>query len=162
MLEISLFIYLKKKPAHLWNMILWTEETNINLYQNDGKRRVMNETKGIQKHTTLIVKHGRGSVMAWATTSNRNGLMVLFINDLAANRSTKMNSELYRAIIICSHATKCCKTDRTVFHSYTNGYWPKTYHKKGSLGKINWKCFSHENKTSQKNPQTSCNWRWLQ
>ena len=28
-----------KKPVQFWNNILWTDETKINLYQNDGKRR---------------------------------------------------------------------------------------------------------------------------
>ncbi len=29
-----------KKPSQFWNNILWTDETKINLYQSDGKRRV--------------------------------------------------------------------------------------------------------------------------
>ena len=28
-----------KKLAQLWNKILWPDETKINLYHNDGKRR---------------------------------------------------------------------------------------------------------------------------
>ncbi|CAJ0932845.1 unnamed protein product [Ranitomeya imitator] len=28
-----------KKPAQFWKNILWTDETKINLYQNDGKRK---------------------------------------------------------------------------------------------------------------------------
>ena len=29
-----------KEPVQFWNNILWTDETKINLHQNDGKRRV--------------------------------------------------------------------------------------------------------------------------
>ncbi len=29
-----------KKPPIFWNQILWTDETNINLYQTDGKKKV--------------------------------------------------------------------------------------------------------------------------
>jgi len=29
-----------KRAVQLWNNILWTDETKINLYQHDGKRRV--------------------------------------------------------------------------------------------------------------------------
>lgn len=29
-----------KKPAQFWKNILWTDETKINLYQNDGKKKV--------------------------------------------------------------------------------------------------------------------------
>ena len=43
-----------KKPVQFWNNVLWTDETKINLYQNDGKRRVWRreETAHDPKHTT--------------------------------------------------------------------------------------------------------------
>lgn len=28
------------KPAHFWNKILWTNETNLYLYKNNGKKNV--------------------------------------------------------------------------------------------------------------------------
>ncbi len=48
-----------KKPSQFWNNILWTDETNINLYQSDGKRRVWRRkgTAHDPKHTTSSVKH---------------------------------------------------------------------------------------------------------
>ncbi len=33
----------KKKLSMFWNKILWTDETNINLHQIDGKRKVAKE-----------------------------------------------------------------------------------------------------------------------
>ncbi|KAG2460737.1 TCB1 transposase, partial [Polypterus senegalus] len=48
-----------KKPAQLWKNILWTDETKINLYQNDGKKKVWRRcgTAHYPKHTTSSVKH---------------------------------------------------------------------------------------------------------
>ena len=87
-----------KKPLQFWNNILWTDETNINLYQNDGKRRVWRRkgTAHVPKHTTSSVKHGGGSVMAWACmTANETGFLV-FIDDVTADKSSRMNSEVFR------------------------------------------------------------------
>ncbi len=52
-----------KKQDHLWKNILWMAATKINLYQNDGKKKVWRrfETAYDAKHTTSYVKHG-GSV----------------------------------------------------------------------------------------------------
>jgi len=57
-----------KKPAQFWKNILWTDETKINLYQNDGKKKVWRRrgTAHDPKHTTLSVKHSRGSVKSLA------------------------------------------------------------------------------------------------
>ncbi len=51
-------------PSQFWNNILWTDETKINLYQSDRKRRVWRRkgTAHDPKHTTSLVKHGGGSV----------------------------------------------------------------------------------------------------
>ncbi len=56
-----------KKPPMFWNKILWTDETNINLYQTDGKKKVRRKkgTAHDPKHTTTSVKHGGSSVLAW-------------------------------------------------------------------------------------------------
>ncbi len=57
-----------KKPPMFWNQILWTDETNINLYQTDGKKKVWRKkgTAHDPKHTPSSVKHGGSSVLAWA------------------------------------------------------------------------------------------------
>ena len=45
------------KPLQFWNNILWTDETKINLYQNDGKRRVWRRkgTAHDPKHITYNI-----------------------------------------------------------------------------------------------------------
>uniref|UniRef100_A0A8C5MV28 Transposase Tc1-like domain-containing protein n=1 Tax=Leptobrachium leishanense TaxID=445787 RepID=A0A8C5MV28_9ANUR len=89
------------KPSQFWNKIQWTDETKINLYQGDRKRRVWRRkgTAHDPKHTTSSVKHGGGSVMAWACmAANGTGSLVV-IDDVTADKSRRMNSEVFRAIL---------------------------------------------------------------
>lgn len=90
-----------KKPLQFWNNILWTDETKINLYQSDGKRRVWRRkgTAHDPKHTTSSVKHGGGSVMAWACMAANGTGSLVFIDDVTADKSSRMNSEVFRAIL---------------------------------------------------------------
>uniref|UniRef100_A0A8C5MSN8 Transposase Tc1-like domain-containing protein n=1 Tax=Leptobrachium leishanense TaxID=445787 RepID=A0A8C5MSN8_9ANUR len=72
------------KPSQFWNKILWTDETKINLYQSDGKRRLWRRkgTAHDPKHTTSSVKHGGGSVMAWACMAANGTGSLVFIDDV--------------------------------------------------------------------------------
>ena len=90
-----------KKPLQFWNNTLWTDETKINLYQNDGKIRVWGRkgTAHDPKHTTSSVKHGGGSVMAWAYMAANGTGSLVFIDDVTADKSSRMNSEVFRAIL---------------------------------------------------------------
>ena len=54
----------KKSTVEFWNKLVWTGEINLNLYQSDGKRK--KGTAHYSQQTTSSVKHGGGSVMAWA------------------------------------------------------------------------------------------------
>uniref|UniRef100_A0A8C5LNK9 Transposase n=1 Tax=Leptobrachium leishanense TaxID=445787 RepID=A0A8C5LNK9_9ANUR len=89
------------KPSQFWNKILWTDETSINLCQSDGKRRVWRRkgTAHDPKHTTSSVKHGGGSVMAWACMAANGTGSLVFIDDVTADKSSRMNSEVFRAIL---------------------------------------------------------------
>ncbi len=86
-----------KKPSQFWNNILWTDETKINLYQSDGKRRVWRRkgTAHDPKHTTSSVKHGGGSVMVWACMAASGTGSLVFIDDVTADKSSRMNSEVF-------------------------------------------------------------------
>ena len=90
-----------KEPVQFWNNILWTDETKINLYQNDGKRRVWRRegTAHDPKHTTSSVKHGGGSVMAWACMAANGTGSLVFIDDVTADKSSRMISEVFRRIL---------------------------------------------------------------
>uniref|UniRef100_A0AAQ4QMS3 Transposase Tc1-like domain-containing protein n=1 Tax=Gasterosteus aculeatus aculeatus TaxID=481459 RepID=A0AAQ4QMS3_GASAC len=93
-----------KQPVQFWKNILWADETQINLYQNDGKRRVWRRrgTAHDPKHTSSSVKHGGGGVMAWpCMAANGTGALV-FIDDVTADKSSRMNSEVFRPIFIFS------------------------------------------------------------
>ena len=90
-----------KQPLQFWKNILWANETKINLYHSDGKRRVWRRkgTAHDPKHTTSSVKHGDGSVMAWACMAASGTGSLVFIDDITADKSNRMNSEVFRAIL---------------------------------------------------------------
>uniref|UniRef100_A0A8C4S635 Transposase Tc1-like domain-containing protein n=1 Tax=Erpetoichthys calabaricus TaxID=27687 RepID=A0A8C4S635_ERPCA len=90
-----------KKPAQFWKNILWTDETKINLYQNDGKKKVWRRrgTAHYPKHTTSSVKHSGGSVMAWVCMAASGTGTLVFIDDVTQDRSSRMNSEVFRDIL---------------------------------------------------------------
>ncbi len=117
-----------KKPSQFWNNILWTDETKINLYQSDGKRRVWRRkgTAHDPKHTTSSVKHGGGSVMAWACMAASGTGSLVFIDDVTADKSSRMNSEVFRAILSAHIQPNAFRTHWTALHS-ADGQWPKAY-----------------------------------
>ncbi len=64
------------------------------MYQSDGKRRVWRRkgTAHDPKHTTSSVKHGGGSVMrghVWLPVELGS---LVFIDDVTADKSSRMNS----------------------------------------------------------------------
>ncbi|CAJ0940112.1 unnamed protein product [Ranitomeya imitator] len=77
------------------------DETKINLYQNDGKKKVWRRkgTAHDPRHTTSSVKHGGGNVMAWACMAFNGTGSLVFIDDIRADKSSRMNSEVYRDIL---------------------------------------------------------------
>ena len=81
--------------------MLWTDETKINLYQNDGKRRVWRRKGRAHdpKQTTSSDKHGGGSVMAWACVAASGTGSLVLIHDVTADRRSRMNSVMYRTIL---------------------------------------------------------------
>lgn len=89
------------KPAQFWKSVLWTDETKINLYQNDWKKKVWRKkgTAHDPKHTTSSVKHGGGSVMAWACMASKGTGSLVFIDDITTDKSSRMNSQVCRNIL---------------------------------------------------------------
>ncbi|GFV05104.1 transposable element Tc1 transposase [Trichonephila clavipes] len=55
------------KPQQFWNEVIFSDESNFNIYGSDGRRMVWRKpnTSYHPKHTTPTVKHGGGSVMVW-------------------------------------------------------------------------------------------------
>ena len=49
------------------------------------------------KHTTSSVKHGEGSVMAWACMASSGTGSLVFIDDVTEDRSSKINSAVFIA-----------------------------------------------------------------
>ncbi len=72
----------KGEPVEFLNCVLWTDETQINLYLTDGKAKVWRKkgTANDPKHTTSSVKHGGGAIMVW-TCMAVSGTDPLNVND---------------------------------------------------------------------------------
>uniref|UniRef100_A0A3P9M2F9 Tc1-like transposase DDE domain-containing protein n=1 Tax=Oryzias latipes TaxID=8090 RepID=A0A3P9M2F9_ORYLA len=91
----------KNMPEIFWKNILWTDETKINLYQNDGKKKVWRRRGEAHdpKHTTSSVKHCGGSLMVWACMAASGTGTLVFIDVVTQHRSSPMNSEVFRDIL---------------------------------------------------------------
>ncbi len=59
------------KNIDYWNHVLWSDETNINLFGSDGVKRVWRQPGDEYKDNCVLptVKHGGGSVMVWGCMS---------------------------------------------------------------------------------------------
>lgn len=77
--------------------ILWTDETKTNLSKNDGKS-LEKEQLMIRCIITSSVKDGGGSFVAWACMTAKEPRSLAFIDELSADKNSRMSSEVYRAI----------------------------------------------------------------
>lgn len=91
----------RDQPQKFWNKVVWTDETKINLYQSDGKAKVWRKKGSAYdpKHTSSSVKHGGGSVMAWACMAASGTGSLVFIDDVTHDGSSRMNSDVYKTIL---------------------------------------------------------------
>ena len=85
-------------------------ETKINL-QSDGKAKVWRKKESAHdpKNTRSSVKHGGGSVMAWACMADSGVGSLIFII-VTHDGSSRMNSEVYKNILsanLLRNASKC-------------------------------------------------------
>ncbi len=64
-----------------WNHVLWSDETNINLFGSDGVKRVWQQPGDEYKDNCVLptVKHGGGSVMVWGCMSAAGTVELQFI-----------------------------------------------------------------------------------
>ena len=56
-----------EKPEALWNKVLWTDKTKIELFSHHQKK-VFWRKKGdtfVEKNNLPTIKHGGGSIMLW-------------------------------------------------------------------------------------------------
>ena len=71
--------------------------------RNHGKGKVQKGMKQpIIQRKPRHMSHGEGSGIAWVCMAANGTSLLLFIDDVRADRSSKMNSEFYR-IILSAH-----------------------------------------------------------
>ncbi len=71
------------KDMDYWNIVLWSDETKINLFGSDGVKCVWRQPGEEYKDKCVLptVKHGGGSIMVWGcmsaarTVNNNNWLL---------------------------------------------------------------------------------------
>lgn len=78
-----------------WKKVLFSDETKINLFGNDGRRYVRRPkgTRNDSRYQTPTVKHGGGSIMLWGAFSWKGVGPIFKIEGT-------MNSAMYRDIIL--------------------------------------------------------------
>jgi transposase len=56
-----------------WDKIIWSDETKINLFSSDGRKRVFRKVGEAYKakYSRSTVKHGGGSIMIWGCMSSK-------------------------------------------------------------------------------------------
>ena len=67
------------EPQNFWNKVLWIDENNINIYQNDGKAKV--EKEPFSERTCSWSKTYK-LIMAWACMATSAVSLLIFINDV--------------------------------------------------------------------------------
>lgn len=69
--------------------------------QNYIKRKVWRRkgTSHAVKHTRSSVKHGGANAMSWSCVTATGTRSLVFVNPITADKSSRMNSEVLRAIL---------------------------------------------------------------
>ncbi len=82
------------KYMDYWKLVLWSDETKINLFGSDGVKRVWHQPGDEYKDKFVLptVKHGGGSVMLWGCMSAAGTVELQFIEGT-------MNANMYCEIL---------------------------------------------------------------
>ena len=77
-----------------WRRVIWSDETNINVFSSDGKEYYWKKNRGdiMPHHIKPTVKHGGGNVMIWGCMSYEG---VGYMSKIDGN----MDSKLYQDIL---------------------------------------------------------------
>ena len=83
-----------KSPKTMWENVLWSDETKVELFGHNSKRYVWrkNNTVHHSKNTIPTVKHGGGSIMFWGCFSSAGTGALVKVNGI-------MNSSQYQSIL---------------------------------------------------------------
>ena len=89
------------------------------------------------KYTSLSVKHGGGSVMAWSCIAAPGVGSIIVIDDVTHDGSNRMNSEVYKNTLDCQRTEKCGIRNLSCSKTMNQNTLPT--HQRTSLGRKKWK-----------------------
>lgn len=151
-----------KRVCTVLTEILWTDETKIELYENDGRRKVWRKREICcdPKHAVSSVDHSACNVMVWA-----------FLNELTADRSSGMRCEVYRPILSAPIKTNAAKLSRQCLTVKMSDSPKESIERNPRVPQSKEMGYSSMAKTVTwshpmqnwmwKDPQTNISWRWL-
>ena len=83
----------REKPLGFWNKVLWSDESQFNLFGSDGKIVVWRSPKEefVTECTIPTVKHGSGHVKCWACFSSSGvGTLTFIDGNMTGESSTEI------------------------------------------------------------------------
>lgn len=73
----------------MWKKIVWTDETQVNFYQPDGKRNIR-KRKGRAHYLSNTVE----AVMSWECMAANGTASLVVTDDVTADRGSRTNFEV--------------------------------------------------------------------
>ncbi len=96
------------KDMDYWNLVLWSDETKINLFGSDGVKRLWRQPgeEYKDKYVLSTVKHVGGSVMVWGCMSAAGTGELQFIE---GTMNANMCCDMLKQSMIPSHRRLGCR-----------------------------------------------------
>ncbi len=104
-----------KSPKSMWENVLWSDETKVELFGHNSKRYVWhkNNTAHHQRNTIPTVKHGGGRIMLWGCFSSAGTGALVKVEGI-------MNSSISQSILAQNLQASARKMKRNFIFQHDN------------------------------------------